>query len=274
MENQVTEDQPTPENSGSESNVSDQDLSVNPESTPEGNGVENSVSPEQSLWEQDKRFETMWDKNPDNLYKSYKALETKLNDNGASIRSEYDEKIKGMQGDLDQYGSLKQYLTTIENHPELSGKFREMIEGFNKQLNREKYGADLPEEVMSRLDEFDSLKEHIQKGEQEKLVQQNLDVINKQFDEINEFADRHNLSYDEQEFLAYAKENNISPEFMKAAFVNQVLPQVEESIRSKTQQSVLKNREKGRSASPPSGGKPPASRTETQSLDQALRSVL
>lgn len=225
-------------------------------------------------WEQDGRYESMWNKSPENLYKSYKDLEKKLNDNGNTIRSEYDGKMKDMTEKLGRHEQLENYLSTIEAHPELSKRFTGMIEDFNKQLNREKYGSDLPQEAIDKFQELDSLKEHIQNGENEKLVNENLKVIDQQFDEMNEIAKKYNFTYDEQEFLAYAKENDVKPSMMKAVFLNQVLPQIENSIVTRTQEATLKNDTISKGAGRPKGGKPTTTKPQSLSLDGALRDSL
>jgi hypothetical protein len=247
--------------------------------TGEPNGQESNESPdirtdeenEKKLkgWQEDKRYETFWKKDPNNLYGSYKTLEQKLEENGLKIK-EYEEKIDNLNKSNSEVSELTNYFESISKHPAFSNKFNDLINEYNKSIRREAYGADLPDHIVDKLQKVDELEEYVQKQKETEKVTEQSKIIEEQQSKIDEIAKKHNIEYDKNEFLEWCKENRIAPSSMEAHFIKHAYNHIIGAVKHQTQNTVIKNVDLNKKATLPSNTKKGSDGTEASFRQRML----
>lgn len=204
--------------------------------------TEKSESNELS-WENDEQYETEWAKNPNKLYEAYNGLKKTITDNEKTL-SQHQEDLKKVNEELGQYNELKSFLDTVKGNPKWSEKLVTFFNEFEKEMRRDRYGSDLPDEVVNKLDKLDLLENHINKQEEEKVVAQTTEIVNKEFSEIDKLCEKYALEYDEKSFIQAVQQNSVQPNMIKSFFVSHALPQIEKHLTVKTQDDVIHNQKK------------------------------
>lgn len=224
-------------------------------------------------WQEDKRYEKFWQKDPNKLYDSYKTLEQKLEDNGLKIR-DYEENIDNLKKTSSENESVIKYLESMNSHPEFSKKLGELLNDYTKTSRREAYGADLPDHIVDKLQQIDELKESIEKQKEEQEVEKHKKVIEEQQQIIGDLAKKYNIDYDKHEFLEWCLQNKVNPSSMKAHFLEHAFSYIIDGIKYKTQNNVIKNLDQNKFAGLPSEKtKASSSASDSRSFREKLSEV-
>ena len=236
--------------------------------------VSSEGNPQQSEgWQSDKRYEAMWKGSPDELYKSYRNLELKLEPYQKQL-AEKDQTLQQVQEQMGQFTDLQKVLEFIQQNPRYSQATNEFFDGLARQIKRDRYG-DLPDEHIEKLSRIDALEAKFAEKERQAQVDQEYSLLNTSLDELSSFAESKNIDFGPQakvEFLKYCKENDIPVRFMKSAFYEFAVPQIEKAALEKAQTQITQNSNYNRAQSipaPQARGMAPATAGK-ESLDSQL----
>jgi hypothetical protein len=233
-------------------------------------------------WTKDKRFGTIY-KTPDDVYKAHREMEKMFNPLQDKVK-EYEQKINEysqLQGKLTEYESkinqyqpLEQYINYLDQNPQYGGKVKAVLEEINKEIRRNQYGADLPDEIVRELEESRRFREEAarekEKAEFERTVSQGSEVAKTQLTEIDQIASKFNIDFDKSEFIEWAIKKDFSPNELKARFIEHALPEIEKFAQVSGEKRVINNINSNRKAAISGSGTRVTPTNNTKSLDDAL----
>lgn len=234
--------------------------------------VETSAQVEQEIqdWTQDKRANSMWKNDPNQLYGSYKNMEkmyTPLKTQQEQLNKMFktygveptkvEDVLKEYQTYKDPNAPQNQWLNYLGQH--LNGDTKDDVVKFFNELDRKmdqkKYGENLPDEVIEKLKKADQLEERFnakERSEQEaQQYQQTIKTIESKLGEVETIAKEYDVVWDEDTkngFLKYCSDNDIPPQYMHMAFSQLALNAVKKSASVQSQRSVVKNMESNKKA--------------------------
>jgi hypothetical protein len=231
-------------------------------------------------WTKDGRHESMWKGDPNNLYKSYKQIEPLYqtvskygikDPDGLSLAL---DKYKEYTDPSNLYVSTYNQLEALMQHEKYGQKFVGALNEIKAEAERDRYGANLPPEVLQKLQQVEALEGKLGQFEQEKKKEQAVGLINENMGKIDEFAKSNGLEYDADKFLTYCNENQIPYNLMMAAFKDFVFDDVLNRTKTKAVEETVANIQKNKAAVIPSSNRTAPKTNEKTSLSDRLRSVL
>ena len=258
--NETTENQGSTEQSG---------VSI-PNETATAETSQEQTEQELQDWLKDSRAETMWKKDPNNMYRSYRSME-KMYTPLKSQTEKINKMFKDHGVEVDQFGNIikeyktlkdpkspaNQWLDYIKGH--LSGEDKdEVIKFFNerdRKLDQKKYGENLPDSVIERLKKSEELEQRLnQKEEQEKYqaeYNQTVKTIADKLSEVENLAKDYDVIFDadtKSGLLKYCSDNNIDPNYIPAVFSQLALAAVKKSASTQSERKVIENLESSKKA--------------------------
>ena len=255
-----------------EGDVSDQATGEEEPDTPAG-AEENATQEDVLDWTKDGRFKEHWSEDPNNLYKSYKSLEGKLQEDGEH-RNQLTSELDQVKGTLKQYDEVVQYLDLIGQNPEYNKQFQGVLQEINKDMRRKQYGTDLPDHVIAKLDEVDSVKRELAQMQEERVVREHTTIIDDGMKNIDKLAKDHGIEYSVEDFLKHCLDNDVPPSLMNSVFIAQNMDTILAKQKSQTQEKVLKNVNSNSSGSMPVGTRPAASPSADNGTFNGFRTAL
>lgn len=247
-----------------------------------GQAVQTPVSANLEGWEADKRFESMWAKDPNKMYQSYREME-KLQEPLKQDLDRYKREHQELSEYKTQYSSVVDYVTQLANHPEYKDRLNEFVESIS-QAEKQRMFGDLPDDVVAKIQEGQTANAKLQELEREKAEQAEHETLVESFtgvlSDISGFCDEHNINWDEktrEEFVAYAKEQGkTTPQDFHVLFFKHVTPLLKSEFTQRGEKSVIQNLNKNKSAAIPGAASsrqatPPA--TPEPTVRQALERV-
>lgn len=261
-----------------EMNIDDSHQTDTYESSPEGNQEleSNYDQPEESQGEQsyaewmaDKRYETMWKKSPNELYKSYREMEKFIDPLKKQV-SEREQQLTKLQEEVGKFSELQQVLNLIQSNPRYSQSTNEFFSNLANQIKRDKYG-DLPDDVIAKLSEVDQIKQQMQLAEQQQEEARNVEVAKRGLTEVGEFAKQNGIEYDQQEFVDAFLASGLPLSAMMTFFRSAALDSIRENAAMSATKNIRGNLEKNRSGALPVSGRRStgmASKAGPKTLDQ------
>ena len=242
-----------------------------------GNGTDNTVNQHTNLeeWQKDSRYGKMWNK-ADDLYNSYKSLETNFQD----INPKYKALIKtlkenGFQAEtladeLKKYADyrnpesrINQVFNYIENWLK-NEMYSPRIQQFFSQLEQEELQRLYPnmsaeqikkqQELEARVNKFE---EEARQREQQAFLEQDVASINKGMADCEELAKEYGfrMTKEVKDYLfAHCSKNNIDPRYIKNEFWNIFGKQMLDSRDKKTITNYSARKQKIKDAQIVSGG--------------------
>ena len=214
-------------------------------------------------YKKDKRYGAMW-KDENDIYKSYRNMEKTYNpikskldtynqlyeqygvsdDNLEEVFKEYHQ-LKDPETPLNQWATyLNKWLSNEIYQP----KVVEMFRNLEKEETRRKWGENVPDEIVEKLERMEELERKVQEREraeeeskqQEKLV----GSISQGMNEVREYAAKHDLVFDqklESEFIDYCIQQNVDPNYILDRFIRLSNEYINNNIVKKTQDNTIKN---------------------------------
>jgi hypothetical protein len=219
---------------------------------------------DQEGWQTDKRFKEHWGEDPNKMYDTLRHLEKR--------QSEFDTAQS-------QVKELQEYQNTVKgllDHPELGPALTQVIEDFENNQLKAKYGEMSPEQlemVKAQDQRLSELEEKYQSHEQEQKFNAIKEEAETQLSNVNALAKEYGIELDEGQFLTYCQENNVPVTMMQAAFLEHALPILKDKFQIKGEENARKNIAAGQKANLTSGkDKQPNEQYETmgQALDRVL----
>jgi hypothetical protein len=193
----------------------------------------------------DKRFETMW-KHPTDLFKSLKEMERSTEKNNQSL-NQYKKQVEELNNVQSEYSQIKNYIEMLEKDPVYGQQLKQIIESFNGNIKKQKYGADVPDELIQRLEHLEGKDKAL--AEQQKLEQETKEWKTT-FSGMEEWAKKYDVDFSQetqQEFVNFLFQyqeklgRNVTPIEAKALFYEVATPQVFEKSKISGQQIAIKN---------------------------------
>ena len=197
-------------------------------------------------WTKDLRYEKSWKKDSNNLYRSYRDMEKTFNP--LKQRAEQYDKLTGTfkQFKLEpeklgeyvkEYQELKNpdrreykvtsYFDKWLNDPKFSQQVQNFFAELEKAERQAKWGAELSDEIISKLEGLEKFKTEAEKKEQEaKENTYRAEVtatIQTQTKMNEDYAKKHNIEYDDathNALIQYCQDEGIEPKYMHWAFKN------------------------------------------------------
>lgn len=266
----------------------------------------NSTKQEVYDWTKDKRHESMWKKDPNGLYKSYRALEL----SHAPMHKEYTT-LKTQMGEvssiLKEYGiemnpnQLKQVLGELKTYKDPSNpvtqKASYLDEWLNNPLYKDQivsYFQDLETREMQRqfpgmnaqqIQEHVEMKQRLDKidadnklAEDEKAITGYKGDIESNLSKIKTYATARGFEFTDdikQTLLDYCDKNGIAPRYVYSTFVELYQDKVDKSFETKIKQSQIQGLNKNKNTvTLPANSKGKISGSETLSLRDRLKNAI
>ena len=235
-------------------------------------GMEETPQTQQEIldWTQDKRANSMWKNDPNQLYASYKNMEKEYAPTREQVNI-YNNVFKeyGVESDkigdvLKEYKSYKDPQAPINQWLDYLGKQLssehkdDVIKFFNEldqKSERAKYGENrTPEEIAQlkageqALEELNQMK---QAQQEQQALEQSKELISSKLSEVEEMASKYDIKYDDevkQGLLQYCSDNDIDPKYIPAVFSQFALDAVRQSASVKSERAVVKNQQANKAA--------------------------
>lgn len=235
--------------------------------------TDDAMTAQEYAWQQDNRYKTGSWKNPDDIYTSYREME-KAYSPLKQKQKEYEEKLKTYETELGSSKQITDYLNFLLSDDRYKDEATRFFAEMNKKVKMSQYGADLPDEVYQRLQKVDEYEQKLKEYEFNKEVETNKSIIEDNMTQIKDFATKHNIEYDEADFLNYCQERKIPFDLMLDAFRGKAwdiaLKQARNTGETRVLENLRKNNRKPMSSVPKQKVSQPKERTLDQDLDRVL----
>lgn len=244
-------------------------------------------------WTSDKRFDSMWKKDPNNLYKSYKELEKGYQ----PLKTKYDSfskllKDHGVEADKleDVFGEWKKFSSPDSQERKFFDYFwgwannpmyRGDIENFFSALETKEMQRRFPgmnEEQIQRMvaleNEIKGFREKEEQRSQKELETQFASEIEQGINRVKEYSSKYGFNFNEElqaELLEYCASNNVPTKYVFQAFLEKYHDQLQKSVSSKVESDVLARLNKQKGAVIPGGGSKKPGTTQGMSFEDKLR---
>jgi len=231
-------------------------------------------------WLSDTRSTTDWQDNgkpdPNKMYQAFKELETK--------QSDYDtqqSQLTKLQSEHDNLQSYKQTVDSIMNHPELGSSLQKVIDDYESQQARSRYGDNLSPEQLSKFRDLEQQTQELrswrEQQESKALYDQTYSQAKDQLQKIDELAKQTQIPWDEKQqetFISHCVQNKVPANMLEAEFLRHSREHITNYYKSLGEQATRKNLNEGFKNSLPNASTKDSVATSTQDLDEALDSVL
>ncbi len=215
-------------------------------------GTEGSEQPKVTGWESDKRYETMWGKDPNKAYESYKNMETQM-EKISRLNKEYESRVREREAEIEKYKPGKQVLDFFESNPKYQELVVNALKEAKKQEQEQKYGAPLNPQIYGALEKSERVERELMKMKEERQVQEISSRIDSSLNEIDSIAKKYELEWDRRDFLTYCNKNNVPPEYMVDKFTRLAHDKITEIVAARGQSAIKGNIQSNRAKSIPSG---------------------
>lgn len=240
-------------------------------------GTDNTVNPNTNLeeWQKDSRYGKMWNK-ADDLYNSYKSLETSFQD----INPKYKALVKTLKDNGFQAENLADELKKYADYRNPESRINQVYNYVDKLLNNELYSNRViqffnqleaeelqrlypnmsaeqikkQQELEARVNKFES---EAKQREEQAFIQKDIEAINKGFADCEELAKEYGfkMTQEVKDYLfAHCSKNNVDPRYIKNEFWNIYGKQIMEARDKKILANYNERKEKLKSAQIVSGG--------------------
>ena len=240
-------------------------------------GTDNTVNPNTNLeeWQKDSRYGKMWNE-ADDLYNSYKSLETSFQD----INPKYKALVKILKDNGFQAENLADELKKYADYRNPESRINQVYNYVDKLLNNELYSNRViqffnqleaeelqrlypnmsaeqikkQQELEARVNKFES---EAKQREEQAFIQKDIEAINKGFADCEELAKEYGfkMTQEVKDYLfAHCSKNNVDPRYIKNEFWNIYGKQIMEARDKKILANYNERKEKLKSAQIVSGG--------------------
>ena len=254
-------------------------INPNPAITPQANAGKQSGEPTQAqldTWDKDKRFETMWKKDPNNMYKSYREIEKMYE----PVKKEADDlkrifaeakiepaQIKDILSELDTlkapdrpqnalFSALEPYLK--------DPVYAKEIEAFFEEIERKSITAKYPgmneEQIRKQIDletRLNQLEDEKKKVEYEKQVETYGKSMGEAWTKIESFAKSRNFVLTDdikKSFKDYCGSKMIDPELYTGVFQQLFNDEIEKTYSAVVEKQILEKLNKNKQTVVPAAG--------------------
>lgn len=265
----------------------DPELSLQPEGVTtedlgslESQAQEAPVAANPDSWESDKRYESMWRRDPNNLYRSYKEMEKGYEPLKSRV-SEYERQVaelKKYKEEQSQFEPWINYIQQLASHPRFSGDLQSFVQDINQKMRQEKFG-DLPDDVIKQLELGVQAHEKLQEVEKKEAYEKEVSSYENVLKDISAFCEENDIDWSNEmmnEFIKFAQSQGVqNPHHLESLFYRHAHPAIKKALLEKGQNAVVANLNKNKAAVIPSA---PSSRklasTSSASLEDRLRASL
>ena len=230
-------------------------------------------------WTKDDKFEKVWKKDPNNLYKSYNESQKQWHEfynQLSKVLKEYKiknaDELKGYfdtRKDYDDLRKNEENFMNLWNHPDHGQKLQKL---FNEIANETKQlESDPTYQSQKRLEMLESKLASYEEKEKMREGQIKLDSY---LNEVNSLSKKYGIkSFKESEFIEELRDNSIPFEGIKSYFIEKFLPDIIKGEKSKVESSVVNNLKNNSKGSILSDSKAQNKKTEL-SWDEAINGLL
>ena len=240
-------------------------------------GTDNTVNQNTNLeeWQKDSRYGKMWNK-ADDLYNSYKSLETSFQD----INPKYKALVKTLKDNGFQAENLADELKKYADYRNPESRINQVYNYVDKLLNNELYSNRViqffnqleaeelqrlypnmsaeqikkQQELEARVNKFEA---EAKQREEQAFIQKDIESINKGFADCDELAKEYGFKMTKEVknyLLTHCRDNNIEPRYIKAVFQEIYGKQLMEARDKKILANYNERKEKLKSAQIVSAG--------------------
>jgi len=222
-------------------------------------------------WTKDNRYKSMWKEDPNQVYKSYREMEKIYNplkkrvDSFDNTFKEYgiDEKAiadilkeyKGLKSPDAPHNLLQGYMNNWLGNDQYKGKVVDFFKQLEKEEKQQKYGANLPEEIINKLEELQGFKtkyEQEQESKQkEEAYQETLKTVQAQLTEVEKMAEKYGIEFNDKkrdELLTYCHDQDIDPKYIGSVFAQFALEAVKASSATQATRKQVEKLEQNKKA--------------------------
>lgn len=221
-------------------------------------------------WQEDKRFAEHWGEDPNKMYESLKYLEKKQGDFDGQIND-----YKSQLEDLGKYKSDYEVLEKLMDAPgvgeEIMGVLERYQNGTNQQQQQQnQYNQPNPDnQVINQLDELMKWKRDVAaRADQLMYEEQQGDQMN----QINDYAKKYNIQFDEKQFLDYVNTNNVPLNSWVHYFKSHAADEAMQNARNQAAENAYKSKFSNLSSSPSVNKGNPS--VNMRNIDDALSRIL
>lgn len=266
--------------------------------------VDGTVQEQEYDFTKDERFERMWKKDPNLMYKSYRSLEDQygkvkpIQDQYTQLMSKFES--KGLKVDaLDEYMREYEELKDPNNPKNIDYQIlqdfmsdpisEQKLGNFFRELQTEKMQRMFPgmnqEQIQQQLqmkEELEALKKAEYQRQLEAKEKEFLSVINKNTEKMMSFAKERGLEITEEiknDVLEHCAKNNIPANAILATFLEKYGDKLQDAWENKMRDNFTKNRNKTDKVAIPSATKSSkpiqsnSSEENSKNLRDKLRSI-
>ena len=241
-----------------------------------GNGTE-QVNQDTNLeeWQKDSRYGKMWNK-ADDLYNSYKSLETNFQD----INPKYKALVKTLKENGFQAENLADELKKYADYRNPESRINQVYNYVDKLLNNELYSnrviqffnqleaeelqrlyPNMSAEQIKKQQELEAQLNQLKSAEQQRQEQQYMtettNQINNALNDCETMAKEYGFKMTDEVknyLLTHCRDKNIDPRYIKSEFINLYGKQLREARDKKVLANYNERKEKLKSAQIVSGG--------------------
>lgn len=242
-----------------------------------GMETDKPVNPETNLeeWQKDSRYGKMWNK-ADDLYNSYKSLETNFQD----INPKYKALVKTLKENGFQAENLADELKKYADYRNPESRINQVYNYVDKLLNNELYSnrviqffnqleaeelqrlyPNMSAEQIKKQQELEAQLNQLKSAEQQRQEQQYMTEttiqINNALEDCNKLANEFGFKMTDEVkdyLLTYCRDNNVEPKYIKGVFRELYGKQMLEARDKKIIANYSKRKENLKSAQIVSGG--------------------
>ena len=223
--------------------------------------VENNIS----SWEEDKRFKEHWGEDPNKMYESLKYHEKRQGDYDKQV-ADYKSQVEDLGRYRDDYNALEQ----LFEHPELGKKLINVINE-HKNPTQNVQGQHQPSQIDDLRSQVEQLSQFKNDLDQRAMKQYKEQQEQQQFEQIDDFAKKYNISYDKQDFLKAMEGQNADPSSWIHYFKSQASDIAMKNAANRAAESALNNKKLAPSFS--SSEQKLSSGRNGQNVDQLLDEI-
>lgn len=228
-------------------------------------------------WTKDSRFEKMWGKKPEGLYKSYKSLENELEKTYKPMRQSYESFSKVFKENNIEPEKLQDYIKEYQTLKDPKNPMNEranylsywldnpvhapQIEAFFKNLERAELEKMYPGMNEKQIQEHMEMKKTLEEFKREKAEKEFQQSVQKATEEINGFwskAEKHAVDrgfvldmQSKQQLYDYCIKNRIEASQMWGAFLSLFNEGIEKAYTKRVEDNLMKKLNKNNQTSVP-----------------------
>lgn len=225
-------------------------------------------------WAKDERFERMWKKDPNGLYKSYKELEgvyNPLKEKYSGLEQQVKEvteifKEFGVDPSADQIKSVLGELKTLKDPENLTNKrndflgywlddevrlrkYGSKIDSFFNDLQMEDWQERFPNMSSEQIKRQMELEKKVEGFERQREYEKASETLNKGIDRITKYCDKVGFKFTpdlRNKFLDYCMQSGVPTNEVYYKFIDTYGEQLEKSFADKVKQEQLQDLNKNK----------------------------